>query len=605
MGPSLLWPTGSRGLLARGLVASAALLVVLAGVVLAATSDEQGDDQGPEATADDAAEHATEIEPASGEEPSTSVLAQAFDAGPFVDVPATSVFSEEITWLAASGITRGCDTEGARFCPGDAVTRGQMAAFIARAADLPEGSGRSFEDVAAGSTFAADIDRLASAGVTQGCDPQGARFCPDDDVTRGQMAAFLHRAFADEPCADGQAHTIFQHGIQWTFDREYPCGTYANGDYWIVGPVTITRIAPPSVAEGDRVINGAMINPSPRDDNDVGYGHIRSHNYAPEKNVAAGVTSSDPLVVDTHSSLVSTISVEEADARPGIHTAAVLTVVDDAPAAGSFRPPYSGSDKSSRFTTGDLRTDLLPELTPVEGTPDIHAMAGEFERVWLDHVPKWRGRSSHPVTSMPDYGRDLASLLGQGSLTLMLDFSDEEKHDLLVNFVQVGIDLFGVVEDGGERNWTADGGHAQGRKWPILFAGTMLDDPAMSGIGERDEVVFGEDAQTFYVTQEDVDRGVGYSSDDLGLAEWGLRHDTDPSQDDPAWDASYRQCCTANSWGGHVLSARIMGLQDAWNHDALFDYTDRYLGKMSPGSHERFWDRPFTENMWDTYRPQF
>ena len=39
------------------------------------------------------------------------------------------------------------------------------------------------------------LDRLAAEGITKGCNPPANdRFCPDDDVTRGQMAAFLHRA---------------------------------------------------------------------------------------------------------------------------------------------------------------------------------------------------------------------------------------------------------------------------------------------------------------------------------------------------------------------------------------------------------------------------
>ena len=203
---------------------------------------------------------------------------------------------------------------------------------------------------------------------------------------------------------------------------------------------------------------------------------------------------------------------------------------------------------------------------------------------------------------MPDYGRDLASRLGEGSLALMTDASNAEKQALLVNYVQIGIDFHGIVEDGGAENWIPNGGHAQGRKWPILFAGTMLDDSGMANIGQRDDVYFGEDAQTFYVTQDDVDRGVGYTADDIGLPEWGIRHATDPSHDDADWDVSYRRCCTANSWGGHVLSARIMGLKEAWNHDPLFDYTDRYLDIEEPDTWHRFWDRPFTENMWDAYR---
>lgn len=398
--------------------------------------------------------------------------------------------------------------------------------------------------------------------------------------------------------------SLSQLGVTWRFDGEYEAGTYANGDFWVVGPVDVVEIDPVSETVAGRTTNGSMLNPSPRDGATVGYdSDIRDVGYDASKNVALGISEADPLTVPADSSLVSTISVEEADARPGIHTAAVLTVVDEPPAEGSFRPPYSGDDKTSAFTVDDLDRSLLPALEPVEGAPDAQTLAGDFDRVWLDHVPGWNGRSIHPVTSMPDYGRLLAAKLGEGYLTLMLDQPEEAKEALLVNLVQVGIDFHGIVADGGERNWVPNGGHAQGRKLPILFAGTLLDDPAMAGIGQRDDVYFGEDAQTFYITEETLTQGSGYTAEMIGTPEWGIRHATDPSRDDAYWGASYRRCSTANSWGGHVLVARIMGLQDAWNHDALFDYTDRYLDTETPDTWYRFWNRPFTETMWDTYRP--
>jgi hypothetical protein len=49
-----------------------------------------------------------------------------------------------------------------------------------------------------GSVFEGDIDRLATAGVTRGCNPpDNTDYCPDENVTRAQMAAFLHRALGD------------------------------------------------------------------------------------------------------------------------------------------------------------------------------------------------------------------------------------------------------------------------------------------------------------------------------------------------------------------------------------------------------------------------
>jgi hypothetical protein len=70
-----------------------------------------------------------------------------------------------------------------------------MAAFLVRALGYTDdGGGNLFIDDN-GNTFENDIDKLATADVTRGCNPPtNDRFCPDDNVTREQMAAFLRRA---------------------------------------------------------------------------------------------------------------------------------------------------------------------------------------------------------------------------------------------------------------------------------------------------------------------------------------------------------------------------------------------------------------------------
>jgi len=106
-----------------------------------------------------------------------------------------TTFEADINALAAAGISRGCNPPvNDRYCPDDPVTRGQMAAFINRALGLSSTSTDFFLDDD-GTTFEADINALAAAGVTRGCNPpENDRFCPEDPVTRGQMAAFLNRA---------------------------------------------------------------------------------------------------------------------------------------------------------------------------------------------------------------------------------------------------------------------------------------------------------------------------------------------------------------------------------------------------------------------------
>ncbi|MDH5373775.1 MAG: S-layer homology domain-containing protein [Acidimicrobiia bacterium] len=97
-------------------------------------------------------------------------------------------FEAEINALAAAGITSGCDV--GVFCPEASLRRGQMAAFLARALELPSTPTDYFVDDAG--EFESDINAVAAAGITEGCGP--TLFCPSDVVTRAQMASFLVRA---------------------------------------------------------------------------------------------------------------------------------------------------------------------------------------------------------------------------------------------------------------------------------------------------------------------------------------------------------------------------------------------------------------------------
>ena len=117
------------------------------------------------------------------------------DVEPFTDTDA-SVHRANVRALAAAGVTRGCNPPANdRFCPGEQVTRATMAAFLVRALDLTDDGGGDWFTDDDGSLFELDIDRLATSGITRGCNPpENDRYCPDRAVTRAQMAAFLRRA---------------------------------------------------------------------------------------------------------------------------------------------------------------------------------------------------------------------------------------------------------------------------------------------------------------------------------------------------------------------------------------------------------------------------
>jgi hypothetical protein len=101
-----------------------------------------------------------------------------------------------ISQLAQLGVVRGVSET--QFRPGASVTRAQMASFIAAGwkvaagSELPPGSSR-FTDTA-GSIHAANIDRVAAAGLAAGT--SASTYGPDAKVTRAQMATFLSRMLA-------------------------------------------------------------------------------------------------------------------------------------------------------------------------------------------------------------------------------------------------------------------------------------------------------------------------------------------------------------------------------------------------------------------------
>jgi uncharacterized protein YjiK len=133
-----------------------------------------------------------------------SFLQRAFDLAPnptdfFADDDG-SVHEGNINSIAAAGITLGCNPPvNDRYCPTEAITRGQMASLLVRALGLDPSSVDSFVDDD-GSVHEGNINSIAAAGITLGCNPPvNDRFCPGNSLTRGQMASLLGRALELEP----------------------------------------------------------------------------------------------------------------------------------------------------------------------------------------------------------------------------------------------------------------------------------------------------------------------------------------------------------------------------------------------------------------------
>lgn len=119
----------------------------------------------------------------------------------FLDVPLGTPFYNDILKIARQRITVGCG--GGNYCPNDPVTREQMAAFIIKALgdfNPPTPPTQRFTDVTPANVFYAFIDEMAVRQITVGC--TGTTYCPASPVLHEQMATFIVRALHYPPPYD-------------------------------------------------------------------------------------------------------------------------------------------------------------------------------------------------------------------------------------------------------------------------------------------------------------------------------------------------------------------------------------------------------------------
>ena len=116
----------------------------------------------------------------------------------FADVDDDEWWVPYVERLADLGITVGCTQNPLRFCPDGTVTRARMASFLVRAFDLAGAPSAGFADTG-GSSHEANIDALFAAGITVGCKQDPLRYCPNNPVSRAQMATLLRRGLDTRP----------------------------------------------------------------------------------------------------------------------------------------------------------------------------------------------------------------------------------------------------------------------------------------------------------------------------------------------------------------------------------------------------------------------
>ena len=421
--------------------------------------------------------------------------------------------------------------------------------------------------------------------------------------------------------------SVSQYGITWTFEKPARVGQFINGDWYVVGPVTVKMIDPKPLwgdevkdpVERDRVKekstypgqyarNGSTLNlpavaPRCKEGHEPGAGfdsRIPGHRYDPTQFAHL------PIQMKPGQSLLSTISYDElrsydnVDNIEPIRTAAVLTCVDAPPPPDAFRPSFCETASSKIYLARNLKRELLlalPAPVPVH-VPKVAELVRAFQRPWVD-VADFGFTSPKENYPQGDYGQNLAATEGGGLLTLMLDLKPQEKEPLLIAMVQVGIDQWGDIRGG--KSWPAWGGHFSGRKACLLFAGILLDDPDMQHPEKLyPKVQFGEDDQTAMCPFEY--KGQIYQSGWTGAKAIFVGHSLEKNgggaKGDPGWgpmdlfppskwplkrpgglpaSEGYRRQNTSNSWVGEALAFRIMHAEKVWNHDAFFAYVDRWM----------------------------
>jgi hypothetical protein len=398
--------------------------------------------------------------------------------------------------------------------------------------------------------------------------------------------------------------------ITWTFAESECVGQFANGEYWVQGPVSITDINP-DAASGD---NGWQVNPSLIDDKLLTGSSCLGADGCGEQsldsqgdNYDAAEMPSLPYTANGGESIVKADStVPPPGGCPGdtcLDVAAVLTVLDDVPTdngATVFRPPYMGTAKPL-YSTNDIETRLsaLPELA---STPTIDAslptlaeaddaierpnVSTHVQELSMFQAPLNVGLDG--VDSTP-YGPQIGNVYVESVLrALIVKGGDDEakRREVMIDAVQRGIDVHGALEM--NMNWYAAGAVNHSYMLPAVFAAFMLDNAGMKS-------AINDDPDSDGPFQEQADVYAGRNGNPV----WGQNRGdeasywtelNDPGSNGTMYDPygyidggnlqaeqTYQWCCTTAHLKGNALIVHLMGMETVWSDDKSLDYVERWV----------------------------
>jgi len=409
--------------------------------------------------------------------------------------------------------------------------------------------------------------------------------------------------------------SVTTNGITFQFDSDYQVGRFVDGEPWVIessagAGVTITAITP-GFSNG---FHGWEVNRRRQNltqtslDDRIGPSFIIPSNLP--RNYKSNSSILKVISYDTGSSGCN----RESSTKTCLKEASVLTILNKVPAVNTFRPPYFGTEKP--LLSADLNLDLLPDLpllTLQESLADVEAIFGGG--VWLDHIEGSRNRYGHPADAMrtvggnnaAEYGTKMSLSITSAMLRTMQTATDGEKRNLVNRIVQFGIDLFYMAKNG--KTWPANGGIHAGRKGVILYAGYLLNNAEMLNIGyshpgnifqedgfhyigTNGEALWGEDCPDgryeYHITSGS---GGKACRDPKGLVDGGrcasgpfcnqaagapgIAQPTLNEQRSAVLYASALYQDYTSQYYGSGTVARLLGLEDQWNHAPYFEYLDR------------------------------
>jgi len=456
---------------------------------------------------------------------------------------------------------------------------GGLASFAISRADTPTAPLEP-DDVAATVGRPEPDDADTTVAQSEPEDTAQDRCTPTGDGGDGDCGSELKRA-----------SSVSQYGITWTFSSERPVGQFANGDWWVQGPVTIIDITP--AYDSNARDHGWMVNPS----------STSAHGFDGEAlDFDASLVPTLPYDASAGQSIVKAISISGGcNGKTCLQRAAVLTVMGGVPPANgvaSFRPPYYGNDKPL-FSTDDMDANLsiLPRLSPTAeidaSSPTLAVARDSVNSVQLGHIPDWTGDEIHPIDNfgglVDPYGPDVSNVNVESFLRMLIvkpGDSEADRRQVAVALTQYGIDIYAQRAAGVK--WPATGGIDLGFKLPAAFAGLILNSQTVKDtIADSPRDAFAESGQVLpaSTTQPGVPlwgQPTGPESEYwTDLTDQATRTIVDPYRiiDGGAVPGQwYQGCCTAQAMKGSALVVRLIpGLSEVWNDDSNLQYSDRWV----------------------------